>query len=52
MFADRQGYVGLSKATTLEELYITRLNFDAIKANLEAITKYSRLEYKAVRIGI
>jgi hypothetical protein len=52
MFADGQGYVGLSRATTPNELYITRLNFDAIKADPEAIAEYRRLEHEAARIGI
>ena len=52
MFADGQAYVGLSRATTPEELYITQLNFDAIKADQEAIAEYRRLESVAARIGI
>jgi hypothetical protein len=52
MFANGQGYVGLSRATSPEELYITRLNFDAIKADPEAIAEYGRLERVAARIGI
>ena len=52
MFADGQGYVGLSRATTPEELYITRLNFDAIKADPEAIAEYRRLEREAAHISI
>jgi ATP-dependent exoDNAse (exonuclease V) alpha subunit len=52
MFADRQAYVGLSRAITPEELYITRLNFDAIKADLKAIAENRRLELVVARIGI
>jgi ATP-dependent DNA helicase PIF1 len=52
MFADGQGYVALSRATTPEQLFITQLNFDAIKADPEAIAEYRRLEREAARVGI
>ena len=44
MFVNRQAYIALSRATTLEELYVTRLDFSVIKADPEAITEYRRLE--------
>ena len=52
MFANGQAYVALSRATTPEELYITRLDFSAIKADPEAIAEYRRLEQRAVRLAI
>lgn len=52
MFANGQAYVALSRATTPEELYITRLDFSAIKADPEAIAEYRRLEQRAARLAI
>jgi hypothetical protein len=52
MFADGQGYVGLSRATTSQQLFITQLDFDAIRADPDAITEYHRLEEKAARLDI
>ena len=50
MFAYGQGYVGLSRATTADELFITHLDFDAIRADPEAIAEYQRLEKKAATL--
>jgi ATP-dependent exoDNAse (exonuclease V) alpha subunit len=47
IFSDGQAYVGLSRATTIERVFLSALGFDAIKANLEAIEEYERLETKA-----
>jgi hypothetical protein len=44
MFINRQAYIILSRVITLEELYITCLDFNTIKADPEAITKYKWLE--------
>ena len=52
MFTDRQGYVGLSRVTILEELFILHLDFNIIKANPKAITEYYRLEEKIVNFTI
>jgi ATP-dependent exoDNAse (exonuclease V) alpha subunit len=52
MFADGQGYVGLSRATTSEQLFITQLDFNAIRADPDAIAEYRRLEEKAARLDI
>ena len=52
MFADGQGYVGLSRATTSEQLFITQLDFNAIRADPDAIAEYRRLEQKAAQLDI
>jgi len=44
MFAEGQAYVGLSRATTAEQLFLTNLDFTAIKADPGAIAEYQRLE--------
>ena len=43
IFSEGQAYVGLSRATDLEQVFLTQLDFQAIKANLEAIKEYERL---------
>ncbi len=50
MFADGQGYVALSRATAPDALFLTELDFDAIKADPEAITEHQRLEQKATAL--
>ena len=50
IFSDGQAYVGLSRATTSERLYLTRLDFDAIKADPEAIAEYNMLRTLANRL--
>jgi ATP-dependent exoDNAse (exonuclease V) alpha subunit len=52
IFSDGQAYVGLSRATTLERVFLTALDFDAIKADPEAIEEYERLEAKAHKLRI
>jgi hypothetical protein len=52
MFADGQGYVGLGRATTSEQLFITQLDFNAIRADPDAIAEYRRLEQKAALLDI
>jgi hypothetical protein len=47
MFTHGQVYVGLSRAITPEELFISHLDFNAIKADPEVIAEYRRLEEKA-----
>jgi ATP-dependent exoDNAse (exonuclease V) alpha subunit len=51
MFADGQGYVALSRATTPEQLFISQLDFDAIRADPDAIAEYQRLEAKAANFA-
>jgi ATP-dependent exoDNAse (exonuclease V) alpha subunit len=43
IFSEGQAYVGLSRATTLEQVFLTQLDFKAIKADQEAIAEYKRL---------
>jgi hypothetical protein len=43
IFSEGQAYVGLSRATTLEQVFLTQLDFEAIKADPEAIAEYDRL---------
>ena len=50
IFSDGQAYVGLSRATTSERLFLTQLDFDAIKADPEAIAEYNRLRTLASRL--
>jgi len=50
IFSDGQAYVGLSRATTSERLFLTQLDFDAIKADPEAIAEYNRLRTLADRL--
>ena len=52
MFTNRQGYIGLSRATIPEELFILYLDFNIIKANPKAIIEYYRLEEKIVNFTI
>ena len=52
IFTNRQEYIGLSRVTMLEELFILYLDFNIIKANPEAITEYYRLEEKTVNFTI
>jgi len=47
IFSDGQAYVALSRGRRLDELFLTHLDFDAIKADPEAIAEYQRLEAKA-----
>jgi hypothetical protein len=51
MFTHGQAYVGLSRATMPEELFISHLDFNAIKADPETIAEYRRLEEKAVNFA-
>lgn len=50
MFADGQGYVALSRATSPEQLFLTELDFGAIKADPEAIAEYRRLEQRVAAL--
>jgi ATP-dependent exoDNAse (exonuclease V) alpha subunit len=50
MFAQGQGYVALSRAKSPEQLFLTELDFDAIKADPEAIAEHQRLERKAAAL--
>ena len=50
IFSDGQAYVGLSRATTSEKLFLTQLDFDAIKADPEAIAEYERLRALTSRL--
>ena len=51
IFSDGQAYVELSRATTIERVFLSALDFDAIKADSEAIEEYQRLETKARELG-
>jgi len=52
IFSDGQAYVGLSRATTIERVFLSALDFNAIKADSEAIEEYERLETKARELGM
>jgi ATP-dependent exoDNAse (exonuclease V) alpha subunit len=43
IFSQGQAYVGLSRARTLDQVFLTQLDFDAIKADPEAVAEYDRL---------
>jgi ATP-dependent DNA helicase PIF1 len=43
IFSERQAYVGLNQVTDLEQVFLTQLDFQAIKADPEAIKEYERL---------
>ena len=47
IFSDGQAYVALSRGKDLENVFLTHLDFEAIKADPEAIAEYQRLEAKA-----
>jgi ATP-dependent exoDNAse (exonuclease V) alpha subunit len=49
-FSDWQAYVGLSRATASERLFLTQLDFDVIKADPEAIAEYERLRTVALQL--
>jgi hypothetical protein len=40
IFSDGQAYVALSRGKDLEKAFLTHLDFEAIKADLEAIVEY------------
>lgn len=44
IFAPGQAYVALSRATSLDTMYLSRLEFAAIKADPEALAEVHRLE--------
>lgn len=50
IFSEGQAFVGLSRATTLEGVFLTQLDFDAIKADPEAIAEYNRLRTVASQL--
>ena len=50
IFSDGQAYVGLSRCCTLEQLFLSHLDWDAIKTDREAIAEYDRLEAKALEL--
>ena len=50
MFAQGQAYVALSRAVTEEFLFISQLDFSAIKADPQALVEYQRLEDKAASL--
>ena len=52
MFTNKQRYIGLSRVTILEELFILYLDFNVIKANPKAIIEYYRLKEKIVNFTI
>ena len=52
MFTNEQRYIGLSRVTILEELFILYLDFNIIKANPKAIIEYYRLEEKTANFTI
>jgi ATP-dependent exoDNAse (exonuclease V) alpha subunit len=52
IFSDGQAYVGLSRARTLELLFLSHFDFDAIKADPEAIAEYDRLRAKAAELAL
>lgn len=52
IFSDGQAYVGLSRARELEQLFLSHLDFDAIKADPEAIAEYDRLRAKAAELAL
>jgi ATP-dependent DNA helicase PIF1 len=50
IFSDGQAYVGLSRCCTPEQLFLSHLDWDAIKADREAIAEYERLEAKELEL--
>jgi ATP-dependent exoDNAse (exonuclease V) alpha subunit len=49
-FSEGQAYEGLSRAMASERLFLTQLDFDAIKADPEAIAEYDRLRTVALQL--
>ena len=52
IFSDGRAYVGLSRARELEPLFLSHLDFDAIKADPEAIAEYDQLRAKAAELAL
>ena len=52
IFSDGQAYVGLCRGRELEQLFLSHLDFDAIKADPEAIAEYDRLRAKAAELAL
>ena len=52
IFTNKQEYIGLSRATILEVLFILYLDFNIIKADPKVIIEYYRLEEKIVNFTI
>ena len=52
IFSYGQAYVGLSRCCKLEQLFLSSLDFDAIKADPEAIAEYDRLRKKAAELAL
>ena len=50
IFSDGQAYIRLSRCYTLEQLFLSHLDWDAIKADPEATAEYECLEAKAVEL--
>ncbi|EFY93982.1 hypothetical protein MAA_10556 [Metarhizium robertsii ARSEF 23] len=51
IFSDGQAYVVLNRRKDLEQVYLTHCDFEAIKADPEAIAEYERLEAKAEQLN-
>jgi ATP-dependent DNA helicase PIF1 len=52
LFSEGEAYVGLSRATTLDRVFLMQLDFDAIEADPEAIAEYDRLREVASLLKI
>jgi hypothetical protein len=52
IFSDGQAFVGLSRAAMSEKLFLTQLDFDAIKEDPEAIAEYERLKNVSFTIRV
>jgi len=52
IFSDGHAYVRLSRGREIEQLFLSHLDFDAIKTDPKAIAEYDLLRTKAAELAL